>query len=539
MRARVTLVLISAIWPAIAWGGWVSETVAADGSVGSGCSLAADQWGRPHITYKDATNAKIMYAFYDGSSWTFQTVYEDAANVGDTALALDALGKPHVAFGDDQIGELVYGYTSGGSWKTETVEAATGSTSLGNSVSITAWPSGPKVAYNRLSGGSVSIKYAYKEGTAWQTEYVVQNIGASSVSVFVDNNGAPNVVFYSGKTESVKHGVRSGAEWAVDDLAEGIDCNGVLGPQGKIHVSFAKPNNAGILYAVSTGGSWKFENVGAVVGDPGFTRICVNGKGDVFISYFNWKKLNLHVMTKASGTWKHKLVATGSLVGLPHSIALGSNGYPLIAYYDADKKDLKLARYDPYSDIKVRSFTAARAQEGVRLGWSVEGLSEIAGFNLYRVSAGVDAGSGRAKLNGPLITGKSPFEYVDEVPAAGSYKYWLEVVPLNGQPVEYGPVEAAAGSSRVKTFALAQSYPNPARDAATFAFSLPEPCDVRLDVYDLAGRLVATPAAGPYAEGVHDVAWRLDAGGKVPPGVYVYMLRAGPYAATKKLVVAR
>jgi hypothetical protein len=26
---------------------------------------------------------------------------------------------------------------------------------------------------------------------------------------------------------------------------------------------------------------------------------------------------------------------------------------------------------------------------------------------------------------------------------------------------------------------------------------------------------------------------------KVPPGVYVYMLRAGPYAATKKLVVVR
>jgi hypothetical protein len=59
-----------------------------------------------------------------------------------------------------------------------------------------------------------------------------------------------------------------------------------------------------------------------------------------------------------------------------------------------------------------------------------------------------------------------------------------------------------------------------------------------LEVYDLAGRLVATPAAGPYGEGVHDVAWNLD-GARVPPGVYVYALRAGPYAAAKKLVVAR
>jgi hypothetical protein len=539
MKVKVALIFISVVWPVLAWGGWVSETVAAEGSVGSGCSLAVDQWGRPHITYKDATNAKIMYAFYDGSSWTFQTVYEDAANVGDTALALDALGKPHVAFGDDQIGELVYGYTSGGSWKTETVEAATGSTSLGNSVSVTAWPSGPKVAYNRMSGGSVSIKYAYKEGTEWQTEYVVQNIGASSISIFVDNDAKPNVVFYSGKTESVKHGVRGTEEWTVDDLAEGIDCNGVLGPQGKTHVSFAKPDNAGILYAVSTGGSWKFENVGAVVGDPGFTRICVNGDGGVFISYFNWAKTNLHVMTKSGGTWTHELVAKGSLVGLPHSIALGSDGYPLIAYYDGDNNDLKLARYDSYSDIEVRSFAADRVQDGVRLEWSVGGLSEIAGFNLYRASAGSDADSSRAKLNGPLIIGRSPFGYLDEVPAGRSYNYWLEVVPVTGAPKEYGPA-TAGGSSRVKSFALAQSYPNPARDATTFTFELAEAGDVRLDVYDLSGRLVATPAAASYGDGVHDVGWNLDVDGRrVPPGVYLYTLRAGSYMATKKLVVAR
>jgi len=186
----------------------------------------------------------------------------------------------------------------------------------------------------------------------------------------------------------------------------------------------------------------------------------------------------------------------------------------------------------------VLDFDAQGRREGVALSWLTAPGVNVAGFNLYRAARDVDAA--RAKLNDALITGKPPLEYFDDVRPGVAYKYWLEAVPLGGPPEEYGPVEAAAGSGAVKSFALAQSYPNPARDAATFTFELAEACDVRLDVYDLSGRLVATPAAASYGDGVHDVAWNLDVDGrKVPPGVYLYTLRAGPYAATRKLVVAR
>jgi len=188
----------------------------------------------------------------------------------------------------------------------------------------------------------------------------------------------------------------------------------------------------------------------------------------------------------------------------------------------------------------VLDFDAQGRRDGVALSWRMAPGAGRAGFNLYRAAADEGADAARAKLNDALIAGKSPFEYLDEVRPGTTYRYWLEAVPLGGPVEEYGPVEAAAGSSRVKTFALAQSYPNPARDAATFAFALPGPCDVRLDVYDLSGRLIATPAAGPYGEGSHEVLWPLDADGReVPPGVYVYTLRAGSHAATRKLVVVR
>jgi hypothetical protein len=185
----------------------------------------------------------------------------------------------------------------------------------------------------------------------------------------------------------------------------------------------------------------------------------------------------------------------------------------------------------------VVDFDAAGSRKGVTLTWRTGGAAEAAGFNLYRAPKG-ESDAGRGKLNEALITGKPPYAYLDAAPEGRTFLYWLEAVPLSGPPEEYGPCEGAAGASRARAFALAQSYPNPARREATITFALPEACDVRLEVYDLAGRLVATPAAGPYGEGVHDVVWRLGEAA-VPPGVYVYALRAGPYAATKKLVVAR
>jgi hypothetical protein len=184
-------------------------------------------------------------------------------------------------------------------------------------------------------------------------------------------------------------------------------------------------------------------------------------------------------------------------------------------------------------------FDARGSRDGVALSWRTAAPADVAGFNLYRAPAAPTSEAPRVRLNDGLITGKSPYEYVDAAAPGVTYKYWLEAVTLEGAPEEYGPVEATAGDVRLRSFALVQSYPNPARAEATIAFALPEACEVRLAVYDLAGRLVATPAAGPYEAGAHEVTWSLAPdGAKVPPGVYLYTLRAGSDAATRKLVVA-
>ncbi|MEM9998423.1 MAG: FG-GAP-like repeat-containing protein, partial [Bacteroidota bacterium] len=66
-------------------------------------------------------------------------------------------------------------------------------------------------------------------------------------------------------------------------------------------------------------------------------------------------------------------------------------------------------------------------------------------------------------------------------------------------------------------------YPNPARDTATFRYALAEAGPVRLTVYDVLGRAVATPVDGLRAAGEDEVQW---SAADLPAGLYVARLDA-------------
>jgi len=90
-------------------------------------------------------------------------------------------------------------------------------------------------------------------------------------------------------------------------------------------------------------------------------------------------------------------------------------------------------------------------------------------------------------------------------------------------------------------FALHQSMPNPARASAIIQFSLPAESDVRVSVYDVSGRHVATLADGSYEPGPHEVVWdgRDARGRRVADGVYFYAMSASGFHDARKLVLLR
>jgi murein tripeptide amidase MpaA len=189
---------------------------------------------------------------------------------------------------------------------------------------------------------------------------------------------------------------------------------------------------------------------------------------------------------------------------------------------------------DEFTDVELDYFTAEWDNDSAELSWDVSEGSTAAGFNLYREP---DGGSGKAIVNGELITGEPPYKYVDATAApALSYDYYLEALDESGAATIHGPVHLEASGDTKTAFALMQTQPNPTSGAVTFAFSIPEDTDVELAVYDITGRKVTTVATGPFATGDHSVTADLSS---IASGVYVYRLTADGETAVKKFVVTR
>ncbi len=520
---RYFLLLIALAAPVTLWAGWESETVAEEGNVGEGCALAADRWGRLHISFVDWTTGEVKYATYAGSSWEFETIASDVDVRGLTAIDLDAFDRPHVVFSDEKAGELTYAYRTDTKWVTEKI--ADGTDNL--YVSIHAWGSGPHVSYAKV-GLITNIRYAYRDDGGWHTEALAS--GGEFNKLFLDNEQRPHVVFHS--SSKIKHAVREDAEWTVGDVAEGTYCDGTFGPDGKIHVSFTTTDNDALKHAVSsTGETWDIDEVTAAQGKPAVTQIILNGTGNVFISYYSIEDFDLHLVNDTGGSWKHELLTTEGDAGDPHSIAFDAGEYPVIAYYESVKEDLKLARYDPLTGVELTSFAARRTRDGVAVSWNVVRPESVVGYNLYRETAGAE----RARVNDAPIVGAPPFRYLDgAAPAEARNDYWLEVVAATGATRTFGPASVPP-ATKPGAFALRQNVPNPAAGATTFSFELPAGADVTLAVYDASGRRVATVAQGYFPPGAHDVPF---ANG-LAPGVYVYRLETASNSAARKMVVTR
>lgn len=83
---------------------------------------------------------------------------------------------------------------------------------------------------------------------------------------------------------------------------------------------------------------------------------------------------------------------------------------------------------------------------------------------------------------------------------------------------------------------LSQNYPNPFNPTTSIRFFLETGSSVRLAIYDLLGRPVATLIDEATSAGDHWVTW--DAG-NAAAGVYYYRLNAGAFSETRKMLLVK
>jgi hypothetical protein len=100
------------------------------------------------------------------------------------------------------------------------------------------------------------------------------------------------------------------------------------------------------------------------------------------------------------------------------------------------------------------------------------------------------------------------------------------------------PVDPALGAEPVPVpgFVLEGNHPNPFNPSTTLGFSLAQPAQVSLRVYDLQGRMVRELVHGLQPAGRHE---RVFDAGTLASGLYIYRLQAGDRVQTRTMVLLR
>jgi hypothetical protein len=186
------------------------------------------------------------------------------------------------------------------------------------------------------------------------------------------------------------------------------------------------------------------------------------------------------------------------------------------------------------SDLEARS-----TSEGVVVGWkSGPGLEAFALERRREGEGPWERWSNRiAAVQGSQVRN---YEALDRSVESGArLEYRLIGIEAGGAEQVLGVVSVVHDATAVRVVQLHGVRPNPFRPGNAIEFSLPERRNVQLNVFDAAGRRVASLRSGPQPSGRHAVAWdgRDDRGRNAPAGVYFCQLRADSFQQIRRFVL--
>jgi len=212
----------------------------------------------------------------------------------------------------------------------------------------------------------------------------------------------------------------------------------------------------------------------------------------------------------------------------------------------------------PSSDITLpvvfSSLSAEISQIGITIRWHTTHEIDNAGFNVLRSLSRV---GGYTKLNRDLIEGQGTsaipqdYRYIDnDITAGNTYFYRVEALDLSGEKSSSKVIRLEVTEDALNPPGrneLRQNYPNPGNPDTWIPYTLSSGGEARIEIYDMAGRLVRRldlghKDMGRYTSKDKAAYWdgRNSSGEEVPSGIYFYTIKAGSFfVRTRKLVMLK
>jgi hypothetical protein len=185
--------------------------------------------------------------------------------------------------------------------------------------------------------------------------------------------------------------------------------------------------------------------------------------------------------------------------------------------------------------VELIMLRASFVRNMVQLEWRTAMELDNSGFEIERKQDSrwqmVGFVEGHGTTNAP-----QEYRFNDKELSPGTYTYRLKQVNRDGTFDYSGEVEASVVLS-AEAYALSQNFPNPFNPVTTFSFAVKDRQHVKVSVYDMIGREVATLIDAVTEPNIlHKVSFD---GSTLSSGVYFYALRTPGRLEIRKLMLMK
>lgn len=211
-----------------------------------------------------------------------------------------------------------------------------------------------------------------------------------------------------------------------------------------------------------------------------------------------------------------------------------NDGYQILPrYYETD--------FLPGGTVPVElvSFNAAVSGKGVSLKWTTATETNNSGFEVERSSdnksfqkIGFVGGHG-------TTSEKSSYSFADANAKAGKNYYRLKQIDFDGTFAYSNSVMIDV--NLIKSYQLAQNFPNPFNPSTTISFALPVDAKITVKIFNILGKEVANVVNDKLAAGEYNYSVNMS---NLTSGVYFYNIKAvgidgSAFNSTKKMTLMK
>jgi len=206
---------------------------------------------------------------------------------------------------------------------------------------------------------------------------------------------------------------------------------------------------------------------------------------------------------------------------------------------------------DPGSDSTdaITVFSAKIKDKTIYLNWRLMGPKEISYFEVLRLDPKkneyIKINDDRIRKDDFLEKSTTTndkliymYDYEDEPERDGVYYYKLKGISQNGA-VLFETEEIKIGVTGIRNFKLEQNTPNPFNPSTNITYELFDAAVVKLKVFDLIGKEIATLFEGSQSKGTYTYQFDASKYANLTSGIYFYKLETAKYSEVRKMILTK